>query len=319
MHAINQTIVTEFLLLGFQNLQSFKILIFVFFLILYLVTLCGNLLIIWLVVSNNSLQSPMYIFLTHLSISDLLLTTVIVPNTLYIIYNEGGTMSFSGCVAQFSLYAFSEVSECFVLSIMAYDRYMAICKPLRYSTLMNPVVCIKMIIISCILILCMILTDTLSLIQLHFCGPNIINHFFCDLVPLMELSCSDTYYLEVNIYILSIFVIISPFLIITGSYVYIIQAVLRISTTSGRWKTFSTCSSHLTVVGIFFGTVIGSYMVPAKGKSLTVSKCISLFYTVVTPMINPIIYSLRNRDIKEAIKKLCKISEHFHMLHNRSH
>ncbi|XP_063302604.1 olfactory receptor 11L1-like [Pelobates fuscus] len=308
MHATNQTIITEFLLLGFQNLESFKTLFLFLFLISHLLTIFGNLLIIWLVISNSSLQSPMYLFLTQLSFSDLLLTTVIVPNTLYIIYNEGGTMSFAGCLAQFYFYAFSEVSECFVLSIMAYDRYLAICKPLRYCNLMNNAVCIKMIIISWILIFSIILTDTLSLTQLTFCGPNIIDHFFCDLVPLMELSCSDIYFLEVEVYIWSILAIIFPLLIITGSYVYIIQAVLRISTKSGRWKTFSTCSSHLTVVCIFFGTLIGSYMVPAKGKSLTVSKCISLLYTVVTPMINPIIYSLRNRDIKEAIKKFCKIS-----------
>ncbi|XP_063302602.1 olfactory receptor 11L1-like [Pelobates fuscus] len=312
MQVINQTTVNEFLLLGFQNLYGFKIYFFLGILVSFLGTICGNLLIIWLVASVCSLQSPMYFFLTQLSFSDLILTTTIVPNTLHILWDEGGTISFSGCIFQYYFFACSEVSECFLLSIMAYDRYLAICHPLRYVTLMNNVLCIKLAIASWLSSFSIVLIDTISITQLQLCGSYIIDHFFCDLTPLLELACSDTYFLEIELPILCIPVAVFPLIIIILSYIYIVQAVLRISSNSERGKAFSTCSSHLTVVSIFYGTLIGSYMIPSKGKSLAVSKVVSLFYTVVTPMINPIIYSLRNKDIKDAMrKKILKTINHF--------
>ncbi|XP_063302621.1 olfactory receptor 10A7-like [Pelobates fuscus] len=302
MGSINQTIVTEILLLGFQDLLHFKML-FLFFLPVFLIlTVYGNILIIWLVASNSSLQSPMYFFLTQLSISDLLLTTTIVPNTLYIICSEG-VISFKGCIIQFYFYASSIVFECLLLSIMGYDRYLAICNPLRYSSLMNPMVCITLAIMSWMLSFSTELIVMTSIIQLQFCGPNRIDHFFCDLGPLLELSCSDTALFELETLVSCVPFTLFPLIIIAVSYVYIIQAALRISTTSGRAKVFSTCSSHLTVVSIFYGTLTGNYMIPSKRKSLTVNKIASLLYTVVTPMINPIIYSLRNKDIREAVGK----------------
>ncbi|KAM8972657.1 olfactory receptor 5A2-like [Pelodytes ibericus] len=300
----NQTMVSEILLLGFQNLQKFKIFFFIFLLFFYFVTLIGNLIIIWLVASNRHLQSPMYFFLSQLSLSDIILTTNIVPNTLSITWLDGGVISFSGCITQFYFFALSETFECFLLTIMAYDRYQAICNPLRYTSLMNIALCIKLVIISWLFSFSMILIDTISMTQLQFCGPNVIDHFFCDFAPLPELSCSDTYIIQIEIILFGIPTAILPLLIIMTSYGHIVQAVLRISTTSGRSKAFSTCSSHLTVVSLFFGTLIGIDMFPSKGKSLTIKKVLSLWYTVIMPMINPIIYSLRNKDIKKAMRKM---------------
>ncbi|KAM8972658.1 olfactory receptor 11L1-like [Pelodytes ibericus] len=297
----NQTMVTEILLLGFQNLLKFKIFFFILLFFFYIMTLLGNLIIIWLVASHRSLQSPMYFFLTQLSISDIILTTNIVPNTLSITWQEGGVLSFSGCITQFYFFALSETFECFLLTIMAYDRYLAICYPLRYTSLMNIMLCIKLVVISWLLGFSIGLIDTISMTQLQFCGPNVIDHFFCDFDPILELSCSDTSILHVEIILFGVPTAVLPLLVIMISYSHIVQAVLHISTTSGRSKAFSTCSSHLTVVSLFFGTLIGIYMLPSTGKSLTINKVLSLWYTVIMPMINPIIYSLRNKDIKKAL------------------
>ncbi|XP_063302599.1 olfactory receptor 10A7-like [Pelobates fuscus] len=303
MHVTNQTRVTEILLLGFQDLLHFKMLFLFSLPVFLIVTIFGNILIIWLVASNSSLQSPMYFFLTQLSISDLLVTTNIVPNTLYIIFNEGGTMSLSGCIVQFYFFACSEASECFLLTLMAYDRYLAICNPLRYSMLMNPLVCVTFAIISWLLSFSLELILLISTMFLQFCGTNVIDHFFCDLVPLLKLSCSDTTFFEMEVLIMSVPCCFIPLLSIAVFYVYIVKAAIRISTINGKSKVFSTCSSHLMVVSIFYGSLIGIYMLPTKGKSMTVNKIVSLLYTVVTPMINPIIYSLRNSDIKKVLKK----------------
>ncbi|XP_063305965.1 olfactory receptor 11L1-like [Pelobates fuscus] len=311
MHFINQTTVTEIILLGFQDLLHFKTLFSLSLPVFLFVTVCGNILIIWLVASNSSLQSPMYFFLTQLSISDLLVTATIVPETIFIIFNEGGTMSFSGCLIQYYFYACTVGCECFLLSIMAYDRYLAICNPLRYSSLMNATLRVTLVIITWLFNLFTSLTILISVIQLQFCGPNVIDHFFCDIFPLLDLSCSDIKLLEMEILILCVPISITPLISIIVFYVCIVQAALRISTTTGRSKVFSTCSSHLTVVSIFFGTLTGIYMIPTKKKYLTANKIASLLYTVVTPMINPIIYSLKNKDIKDAVKKnIVKINKY---------
>ncbi|KAM8972662.1 LOW QUALITY PROTEIN: olfactory receptor 11L1-like [Pelodytes ibericus] len=292
----------EILLLGFQNLRTFKFLFFILLFIFHVATLTGNLTIICLVASNRSLQSPMYLFLTQLSVSDIILTTNIVPNTLSITLRDRGVISFSGCMVQFYFFGLSESFECFLLSIMSYDRYLAICNPLRYTSLMNIILCIKLVIISWLLGFSVALIHSISLSQLQFCGPNVIDHFFCDFDPLLELSCSDTSILQVEIILFGIPTTVLPLLVIMASG-HIVQAVLRISTTSGKSKAFSTCSSHLTVVCLFYGTLIGIYMLPSKGKSLTINKVLSLWYTVIMPMINPVIYSLRNRRYKESHEK----------------
>ncbi|XP_075061758.1 olfactory receptor 10A7-like [Mixophyes fleayi] len=299
----NQTSVTAFILLGFQGTQNIRILLFILFLVIYCVTICGNLLIITLVSYNKNLHSPMYFFLTQLSMSDIMLTTDVVPNLLYILLNEKGKISFIGCITQFYFFCASETSECLLLTVMSYDRYLAICNPLRYASIMNSAYCLKLAIISWMLSFSIILIDNITISMLQFCGPNIIDHFFCDIVPLLEISCSDTNIVEIEVVVLSAPVIIIPCTIIIVSYINIIFTILRTPSNTVRQKAFSTCSSHLTVVSIFLGTLFGVYVLPTKGQSLNISKIVSLIYTVVTPLINPIIYSLRNKDIKKALHK----------------
>ncbi|XP_063305953.1 olfactory receptor 1468-like [Pelobates fuscus] len=297
----NKTTSIEFLLLGFPNIHSFQS-VFFCLLLFYFVTVSGNLTIIWLVVSNTSLHTPMYFFLTQLSFSDIILTTNIVPNTLSIVLQQGKIMSFSDCMTQFYFFGSSESSECLFLTVMAYDRYLAICRPLHYTAIMHHAFTLKLVIVSWLLSFLFTLITIITISRLHFCGPNVIDHFFCDLDPLIAISCSDTSNVKLVIFILCFPMVILPLILILMSYTYIVLSILRITSTSGRGKVFSTCSSHLSVVSIFYGTLIGIYVRPTKGLSLTVRKVMSLFYTVVTPMLNPIIYSLRNKDIKQAIK-----------------
>ncbi|XP_075061776.1 olfactory receptor 11L1-like [Mixophyes fleayi] len=299
----NITFITEVILLGFQRLQSFRTISFLILLVIYCVTICGNFLIITLVTSSKNLQTPMYVFLTQLSMSDIMLATDIVPNMLHTIVNEVGTISFIGCITQFYFFAVCECSECLLLTVMSYDRYLAICNPLRYNSIMDSTLCIKLIIMSWLLSLFIILIDTTTIALLHFCGPNIIDHFFCDYPPLLKLSCSDTSIVQFEVTFLSFPVLIVPFILIIASYVYIIQVILRMSSLAERQKAFSTCSSHLTTVSIFYSTLFCIYVLPTSGQSLSISKVLSLFYTVSTPLLNPIIYSLRNKDMKKAFEK----------------
>ncbi|XP_063305954.1 olfactory receptor 11L1-like [Pelobates fuscus] len=301
IHKENKTMHIEFLLLGFPNIHSFQS-VFFCLLLFYFVTVSGNLTIIWLVVSNTSLHTPMYFFLTQLSLSDIILTTNIVPNTLSILLQQGKIMSFSDCMTQFYFFGSSESSECLFLTVMAYDRYLAICTPLHYTAIMHHAFILKLVIVSWCLSFSLILISTITVSRLQFCGPNVIDHFFCDLDPLIAISCSDTSIVKMAIFILCFLLMIIPLIIILMSYTYIVLSIIKIASTNERGKVFSTCGSHLSVVSIFYGTLIGIYILPTKGLSTTFSKVISLFYTVVTPMLNPIIYSLRNKDIKQAIK-----------------
>ncbi|KAM5171616.1 olfactory receptor 11L1-like [Mantella aurantiaca] len=268
--------------------------------------LFGNLLIIILVSYSKFLQSPMYFFLTQLSTNDILLTSVIVPNTLYVSLYDSGTIPFAGCITQFYFFGAAETSECLLLSVMSYDRYLAICNPLRYSLLMNRWLCLKLVIVSWMLSFSLILIDTITLSKLAFCKSNIIDHFFCDLSPLIEISCSDTYILQLEVSLLSTPLVILPFIMIVISYVYIIIAIMKIKSKAGRQKAFSTCSSHLSVVIMFYGTLIGIYVLPSREQVQNTGKILSLSYTVVIPLLNPVIYSLRNKDIKKALEKHIK-------------
>ncbi|XP_063302565.1 olfactory receptor 5P52-like [Pelobates fuscus] len=295
----NQTMITEVFLLGFPNLGRFRILIFSQILGIYLLTLLANILIIVLVIVSNNLHSPMYLFLTQMSISDILLTTNIVPRMLSIIYNEGNFMSLKCCIFQFYLFGVSAVSECFLLTVMSYDRYLAICVPLLYDSIMDSTLCLKLVVLSWILGLSLMLVTPITIGNFLFCGPDYIDHFFCDVAPLLELSCSDTVIVQIETLLLCGPVLIIPFIIVMVSYIYIAHTIIRIPSITGRKKAFSTCSSHMTVVSIYYGTLICTYAVPFKGKSASLSKVLCLFYTVVTPIINPIIYTLRNKDIKE--------------------
>ncbi|XP_075061749.1 olfactory receptor 5G3-like [Mixophyes fleayi] len=294
---------TEFILLGFQCTQNVRILLFILFLVIYCVTICGNLLIITLVSYNKNLHSPMYFFLTQLSMNDILVTTDVVPSMLYILINERESINFFSCFTQLYVFCASESSECFLLTVMSYDRYLAICKPLRYASIMNSAYCMKLAVITWMFSFSIILIHTVTTSMLQFCGPNIIDHFFCDLVPLLEISCSDTKIVQLELFLLSVPLDIIPCVIIIASYVNILYTILWTLSNTVRQKAFSTCSSHLSVVCIYFGTLFGVYVLPTKGQSLNISKFLSLIYTVVTPLINPIIYSLKNKDIKKALHK----------------
>ncbi|XP_072006539.1 olfactory receptor 11L1-like [Engystomops pustulosus] len=298
---MNVSGVSEILLLGFQNLESLNPLFFLLLLLIYCVTICGNLLIIVVVSSSRSLHSPMYFFLTQLSFSDILLTTTIVPNMLHTLLNDGSSVSISGCLSQFYCFSASESLECLLLTVMSYDRYQAICNPLHYSSVVDLTFCLRVILCFWFVIFLMVLMIFLTLSHLDFCGPNVIDHFFCDLEPILELSCSDTFIMKMESLVLAIVFAFCPLTIIIVSYVYIIFTILKIPSVTGRQKTFSTCSAHLTVVSLFYGSLIIIYVFPRKQNSKTI---LSLFYTVVTPLLNPMIYSLSNSDIKQTIKKL---------------
>ncbi|XP_056424978.1 olfactory receptor 11L1-like [Hyla sarda] len=297
----NSSKVTEILLLGFQHLKSFHIYLFPLLFIIFCVTICGNLLIIVVVSYSQSLHSPMYFFLTQLSLTDLLLTTTIVPNMFHIVLNEGSAVSFIGCLTQFYFFSASEALECLLLTVMSYDRYQAICNPLHYSSLIDLSFCIRAILLCWLVIFGIVFMIYLTLSRLDFCGPNIIDHFFCDLEPLLELSCSDTFTMKLETMFLAIFLAIFPVTVIIVSYAYIIFTILKIPSVTGRLKTFTTCSAHLTVVTLFYGSLITMYVFPHQQNAKTL---LSLFYTVVTPLVNPMIYSLSNTDIKLALKKL---------------
>lgn len=273
------------------------------FLVFYILIVSGNLLIVLLVLFNHHLHTPMYFFLVNLSFLEIWYTTNIVPKMLLIIIAEQKTISVAGCLAQFYFFGSLAATECLLLAVMSYDRYLAICQPLHYPFLMTGPLCIRLAASSW---LCCFLLTALTMVLLSrqtFCGPNEIDHFFCDFTPLVHLSCMDTSLTETIAYATSSAVTLVPFLLITASYSSILAAILRIPPGTGRQKAFSTCSSHLTMVTMFYGTLIATYLVPSANSSQLLRKGSSLLYTILTPMFNPIIYSLRNRDIHEALKK----------------
>ncbi|KAM3926751.1 olfactory receptor 1468-like [Leptodactylus fuscus] len=282
----------------FKVSKNIKIAFFFLLLVVYCVTVCGNLLIIVVVSSSRSLHSPMYFFLTQLSFSDILLSTTIVPNMLCVVLYDGSSVSFIGCLIQFYFFTASESLECLLLTVMSYDRYQAICHPLHYQSIINFPFCVKIILLVWLLILIVILMISVTMSRLQFRGPNVIDHFFCDFDPLLELSCSDTFIVRMESKLLAVPLVICPFTMILVSYVYIITAILKISSVTRRQKTFSTCSSHLTVVSLYYGSLISIYLFPNKKNA---KKILSLLYTIITPLLNPIIYSLRNKDIKHAL------------------
>ncbi|XP_072254893.1 olfactory receptor 11A1-like [Pyxicephalus adspersus] len=295
--------VTSLFFLGFTSIPVYNLLLFTLVLIIYIGTICGNFMIIMLIYYSKTLHSPMYFFLSQLSISDIILTTDIAPNMLNIILHKRTPISFPGCITQFYIFGSTEAFECFLLTMMSYDRYLAICSPLHYVSIMNQELCLKLVLTSWLLSCVMGLMSTLSIFQLEFCRPNGIDHFYCDLNPLMELSCSDTSTVQLENTLLSFPVLTVPFLVILVSYTCIVLTLVKIPSFSGRLKSFSTCSSHLTVVFMFYGTLISTYLIPKEGKSQMISKMMTMLYTVFTPFLNPVIYSLRNKDIKDIVKK----------------
>ncbi|XP_017948231.1 olfactory receptor 1468-like [Xenopus tropicalis] len=300
----NQTWVSEIVLLGFQNLHNFKVPLFSLFLLIYILTVWENVLIIVLVAFSRNLHSPMYFFLQQLALTDLLGSTIIVPTLLQTGIYDKVMLPFVGCIIQFSFFTATEAFECLLLAVMAYDRYVAICIPLRYTSIMSHRVCVTFSLMSWLLGLISVLLLGNIMVTLQFCDQNTINHFFCDFFPLLELSCSDTSLVRLTNILLSFPVFFFPFILISVSYMCIAHAILKIVSHTGRQKAFSTCSSHLAVVSMFYGTLIAIYVVPPRKESQTTSKVLSLSYTAVTPLINPLIYSLRNKDIRQALDHL---------------
>ncbi|XP_069618699.1 olfactory receptor 6B9-like [Ranitomeya imitator] len=294
----NLTDIKEFVLLGFQGSSQLRIVLFCVLLVIFLVTIYGNLLIITLVSTSKNLHTPMYFFISQLSISDILLISDIAPNILYVLMNKGGTIAFIGCMTQIYFFSATESFECLLLTVMCYDRYVAICNPLRYTSIMTSGNCVILSISSWLLSFFASLLYIIIISRLKFCGSNVIDHLFCDLVPLQDIACSDTFPVKLQMYLLSIPLLIIPSIIFIVSYVKIIRAILQISSNISRQKAFSTCSSHLTVVSIFYTTLFSVYILPKSEQTSDINKITSLQYTVFTPLINPIIYSFRNKDIK---------------------
>eukprot|EP00079_Xenopus_tropicalis_P019591 XP_012809396.1 PREDICTED: olfactory receptor 2A2-like [Xenopus tropicalis] len=300
----NQTWVSEIVLLGFQNLHNFKVPLFSLFLLIYILTVLENVLIIGLVAFSRNLHSPMYFFLQQLALSDLLEATDIVPTLLQTVMHDGTTLSLIGCIMQYYFFSTAEAFECLLLAVMAYDRYVAICIPLRYTSIMSHRVCTKLVVIPWTLGFGISVITVKLIGTLQFCDQNTINHFFCDVFPLVELSCSDTFPLQIEAFFLSVPIIVFPIVVIIVSYMCIAHAILKIVSHTGRQKAFSTCSSHLAVVSMFYGALTAIYEVPSQRQSQTISKVLSLLYTVVIPLVNPLIYSLRNKDLNIALKNL---------------
>ncbi|XP_077329904.1 olfactory receptor 6N1-like [Lithobates pipiens] len=295
---------TTFIFLGFNSITIYNMLLFTLILMVYMVTICGNCLIIMVVCYSKTLHSPMYFFLSQLSISDIMLITDIAPNMLNIVLHERTPISYFGCITQYYVFGSTEGFECYLLTVMSYDRYLAICSPLHYVSIMKQTLCIQLVIASWLLSFSFAFMSIFGVSQLEFCGPNVIDYFFCDFSPLVELSCSDTTRVQMETTLLCFPVLLLPFLVIVVSYIYIVVTLLKIPSFSGRLKSFSTCSSHLTVVFIFYGTLTAAYLIPKEGQSPMISKIMPLLYTVFTPFVNPFIYSLRNKDIKDILKNV---------------
>ncbi|KAM8977556.1 olfactory receptor 5AR1-like [Pelodytes ibericus] len=298
----NQSRVGEFIFIGVTNEPKTQIFLFILFSLIYFITVFGNIAIMFLVVIISDLHSPMYIFLANLSISDLCYSTVVTPKMLHDIFLERKLISFVGCALQLYFFALFATTEGYILSAMAYDRYIAICHPLLYIVIMSRTKCILLMTAVYVGGLLTAAIHTSSTLTLTFCGPNIINHFYCDIPPLMDLSCSDTYANKTVIFVVVFVLGLISVFVTLASYVYIFFTILKIKSAEGRRKAFSTCTAHLMCVSLFYGTVFFMYLRPASSYSVTQDKVVSVFYTMVIPMLNPIIYSLRNTEVKEAVR-----------------
>nr|AAL60731.1 olfactory receptor MOR188-1 [Mus musculus] len=303
MEKYNLTIVTEFILVGITNHHEFQVPLFGLYLIIYLTSLVDNLGMIILTIVDSRLQTPMYFFLRHLATTDLGYSTAVGPKMLRNFLVDQNIISFYACAIQSSFFGMFIVCEFFILSAMSYDRYVAICKPLLYTVIMSQKACWILVTIPYLYSIIVSLLVNIKIFTLSFCGYNVISHFYCDALPLLTLACSNTHEIEAIILIFSAFNLLSSLLIVIGSYLLILMAILRINSTEGKWKAFSTCGSHLTVVIVFYGTLICMYLQPTSTHSIDTGKGTSIFYTQVIPMLNPLIYSLRNKDVTDVLKK----------------
>ncbi|XP_003506037.1 olfactory receptor 8K3-like [Cricetulus griseus] len=302
----NLTVLTEFILKGITNLPELQTPLFGLLLLIYLISAVGNLGIIMLTKVDSKLQTPMYFFLRHLALTDLGYSTTVGPKMLVTFVAEHNSVSYYLCATQLACFLLFITCELFILSVMSYDRYVAICNPLLYTAIMSQRICWVLVAIPYLYSVFVSLIVTLRIFTASFCGYNVINHFFCDCIPLISLLCSNTLEVEMIIRFFATFDLISSLLVVLVSYLLITIAILRMKSPEGMKKAFSTCGSHLTVVTVFYGTLIFMYVQPKSSQSFETDKVSSIFYTLVIPMLNPLIYSLRNKDVKDAIKRTWK-------------
>ncbi|XP_074774707.1 olfactory receptor 2K2-like [Athene noctua] len=299
----NQSVVTEFIFQGLSSQPRTQTVLIIVFLVFYLFTVIGNIMIITVIRADSQLQSPMYFFLANLSFLDICYISSNISQMLVNLLTKKRTISFSGCAAQMYFSLAFGMTECVLLGVMAYDRYMAICHPLRYTAVMNRKVCIHMVVASWTSSLLSSMVINSLTLWLPFCGPDLLNHYFCEVLTVLALACADTVLVVLVIFIFSILIAFIPFLLIVTSYVYILSAILKIHSAHVQSKAFSTCGSHLMVVTIFYGTALCKYMNPKPRPPQDRDKVVAVFYTIIVPMLNPLIYSLRNKDMKCALRR----------------
>ncbi|KAM6160815.1 olfactory receptor 5M5-like [Erethizon dorsatum] len=300
----NYSVVTEFILLGLTDRAELQPVLFVVFLVVYLITIIGNVTMILLIRSDSQLHTPMYFFLSHLAFVDLCYVTNVTPQMLVNFLSKRKTISFIGCFIQFHFFIALVITDYYMLTVMAYDRYVAICRPLLYGSKMSRCTCLALVAAPYLYGFANGLVQTILMLRLTFCGPNEINHFYCADPPLMVLACSDTYVKETAMFVVAGSNLTCSLSIILVSYVFISAAILRMRSAEGRRKAFSTCGSHLTAVTVFYGSLFCMYLRPPSEASVEQGKVVAVFYIFVSPMLNPLIYSLRNKDVKVAIKKV---------------
>ena len=303
----NLTKLMEFVLLGFTDVPHLQWFLFGLFLVIYIIILISNGIIFLITKLDSALQTPMYYFISNFSFLEICYASVTLPRMLINLWTQKRTISFVACATQMCCFLVLAATECFLLAVMAYDRYVAICNPLHYPLIMKHKMCIQLVAGSWISGIPVQIGQTFQIFSLPFCGSNLINHFFCDIPPILKLACGDTFVNEMMVSTVAVLFVTVPFLLILVSYGKLISTILKLSSATSRTRAFSTCSSHLTVVVLFFGSGMITYLRPRTSHSAGTDKVLSLFYTIVTPMFNPMIYSLRNKDVVRALRKLlCK-------------
>ncbi|XP_077632080.1 olfactory receptor 2W3 isoform X2 [Crocuta crocuta] len=304
MDGTNDSTQGNFILLGFSDRPQLERILFVVLLIAYLLTLVGNTTIILVSRLDPHLHTPMYFFLTHLSFLDLSFTTSSIPQLLYNLNGRDKTISYTGCAIQLFLFLGLGGVECLLLAVMAYDRFVAVCKPLHYLVIMNPRLCMGLVLVTWGCGIANSLAMSPVTLQLPRCGRRSVDHFLCEMPALIRIACVNTAAVEGTVFVLAVGIVLSPLVFILVSYGYIVRAVLHIQSVSGRQKAFNTCGSHLTVVSLFYGNIIYMYMQPGNSSSQDQGKFLTLFYNIVTPLLNPLIYTLRNKEVKGALRRL---------------
>ncbi|XP_057362561.1 olfactory receptor 10AG1-like [Manis pentadactyla] len=300
----NVTELMGFVLLGFADVPLLQSFLFGLFLVMYIIILVSNGIILLVTKLDPTLHTPMYFFLGNFSFLEICYVSVTLPRMLMNLWTQRRTISLVACATQTYFILMLGATECFLLAVMAYDRYMAICNPLHYPLVMNHKVCVQLVVGSWISGIPAQIGQTCQIFSLPFCGSHLINHFFCDIPPVLSLACGDTFLNEMMVYIVAVLFVMVPFLLIVISYTKIISTILKLPSATSRAKAFSTCSSHLMVVALFYGSATIIYLRPKTSHSAGTGKVLSLFYTIVTPMFNPMIYSLRNKDVTMALRKL---------------